>query len=116
MRRLFTILLLALLPLQFSWAAVGVYCWHETGEAARHFGHHDHQHKGNSCHGDKAPEASGGIDIDNDVCHSVTAAVIQTDYALALPVRTSALVFDYRFSPNSSPHYPPERPNWVPLA
>jgi hypothetical protein len=44
-RRFLAIVLLALLPLQFSWAAVASYCEHETqGQHAEHFGHHDHDH------------------------------------------------------------------------
>nr|ART41037.1 L611 [uncultured bacterium] len=45
MRRWLSILLLVFLPFQFSWAAVAGYCQHETGAAAQHFGHHDHQHQ-----------------------------------------------------------------------
>lgn len=44
MRRCLAIVLLALLPLQFSWAAVAVYCGHESAVRAAHFGHHTHQH------------------------------------------------------------------------
>lgn len=52
MLRLFAAFLLVLLPLQFSWAAVAVYCGHEsghesgheTGPAQAHFGHHVHEH------------------------------------------------------------------------
>ena len=36
--------MLALLPLQFSWAAVAAYCGHETGQHAEHLGHHEHRH------------------------------------------------------------------------
>ena len=45
MRKWLAIVLLVFLPLQFSWAAVASYCQHETGAAAKHFGHHAHQHK-----------------------------------------------------------------------
>lgn len=41
------ILLLTMLPLQYSWAAAAVYCKHEQGHAS-HFGHHSHQHQGQS--------------------------------------------------------------------
>jgi hypothetical protein len=41
MRRWLSILILVFLPFQFTWAAVGGYCQHETGAAAQHFGHHD---------------------------------------------------------------------------
>ena len=36
-RRWFAIFLLVLLPVQLGWAALGVYCAHESGAAANHF-------------------------------------------------------------------------------
>ena len=48
MRRWLTLLLLVLLPLQFTWTAAAVYCQHEgarEGSASiGHFGHHEHEH------------------------------------------------------------------------
>ena len=44
MRKVLAILLISLLSLQASWAAAASYCRHEQGAAARHFGHHEHQH------------------------------------------------------------------------
>ncbi len=41
MKRLFLILLVAMLPLQYVWAAAAAYCDHEMG-ATQHFGHHSH--------------------------------------------------------------------------
>jgi len=117
MRRWLSILLLVFLPLQFSWAAVGVYCQHETGAAAKHFGHHDHQHKADASHGDKAdPKAAGGIDNDCGVCHAGCAAAIFGEIQISAPSYASAAVDDYRYGQNTSPHYQPERPNWELLA
>lgn len=45
MRRILLIFLLIIVPFQFSWAAAGDYCRHESGSAAMHFGHHAHQHQ-----------------------------------------------------------------------
>jgi hypothetical protein len=42
MKRAFLILLLALLPLQYAWAAAAAYCDHEAGKSS-HFGHHTHK-------------------------------------------------------------------------
>ena len=117
MRRLFAIFLLVLLPLQFAWAAVGVYCQHETGAAAKHFGHHDHQHKSDVGHGDKADaNASGGTDSDCGVCHAGCSAVIFGETQASVRSTAPAVVDDYRQRPNTSQHYQPERPNWAPLA
>lgn len=41
MRRWLAVLMMVLLPFQFSWAAVANYCGQETGAAADYFGHHD---------------------------------------------------------------------------
>lgn len=46
MRRVLILVLAWVLPLQFAWAGVATYCQHETGLAATHFGHHEHQHHG----------------------------------------------------------------------
>jgi len=116
-RRIFAIFMLAFLPLQFSWAAVGVYCQHESGSAAEHFGHHDHQHKADASQGDKAdPKVSGGIDNDCGACHAGCAAAIFGEIQISALSYASAVVDDYRHSQNTSPHYQPERPNWAPLA
>ena len=45
MRKLLAFLLISLLSLQASWAVAASYCRHEQGAAARHFGHHEHQHQ-----------------------------------------------------------------------
>ncbi|WP_338016823.1 DUF2946 family protein [Noviherbaspirillum sedimenti] len=50
------ILLLTILPLQYSWAAAAVYCEHEQGHVA-HFGHHGHQHQ---AHADKSDAEDQG--------------------------------------------------------
>lgn len=69
MRRLLAALILCLLPMQWSFAALAQYCAHEKSPAAQqHLGHHDHEHKGSS--GDKAPDESEGLnDIDCPTCH-----------------------------------------------
>ncbi len=117
MRRLFAVFLMCFLPLQFSWAAAGVYCQHESGGAAQHFGHHDHQHKADASHGDKADlKASGGIDNDCGACHAGCTAAILGETLISAPSYASADVDAYRYSQNASPHYQPERPNWARLA
>ena len=69
MRR-FVFLLIAVLLLQFNWIAAASACTHEAGAGARHFGHHQHEHKAaDAKFGDKA--SSGGALADDDcaVCH-----------------------------------------------
>jgi cytochrome c5 len=72
MRRFLIIFLLFALPLQVSWAAVAIYCNHESGAAAQHFGHHEHEHQATNT--DPAQDASKDtstltVDTDCVVCH-----------------------------------------------
>ncbi len=59
MRKVLALLLISLLSLQASWAAAASYCLHEQGAAAKHFGHHEHQH---DLHVSGLPDASGPLD------------------------------------------------------
>lgn len=72
MRRLLFIFLLAVLPLQWSWAAIGNACAHESGPQA-HFGHHAHQHQ-DSTPDDPADDASPGTHHDCSTCQALSAA------------------------------------------
>ena len=70
MHRWFTILLLLLLPTQFSWAAMTAYCGHEQGVAAKHLGHHDHVHKAGSAESSQeGKKPQGSVDADCAICH-----------------------------------------------
>ena len=128
MRRLITIVLLVLLPLQFSWAAVATYCGHEEPASAAHFGHHEHQHHANvgehaepvadldttaDAKGDKAP---GALDLDCDHCH-VYCSVMLT-LPSGLPGALSSTPPSATLDDAGGAHAPtrPERPQWLPLA
>ena len=115
MRKLFAILLLLLLPLQASWAAVAGYCQHEQGAATRHLGHHEHQHH-------QAPKATShqtssainpAADLDCSLCQAGCLLAMLTEPGLSA---TTLLVADPAVSidppPSSAPLDLPERPNW----
>lgn len=75
MKRWLLILLMWVLPLQLSFAAVAPYCAHEEGAAAQHFGHHSHKHQdadGHDQHKGKLP----GADPDCDYCHHAGGAAL----------------------------------------
>jgi hypothetical protein len=75
MKRHLLILLMLILPLQASWAAVSAYCKHETGKAAEHFGHHYHQHQAQSS--TEVAKAKGSVsqaDSDCGFCHQAAPA------------------------------------------
>lgn len=117
MRRWLTILLLLSMPLQLSWAAVSAYCQHETGAAAQHFGHHDHEHKADADRGDNSdPKAKGGVDADCGLCHAGGSIAIFGLEPLPAVSAASDTDLGHRFRISSPPPSLPERPNWADLA
>jgi hypothetical protein len=131
-RRFLAIVLLALLPLQFSWAAVATYCGHETQAAAGHLGHHDHQHHADaSSHadavadrvansesaadvqGDKAP---GAMDLDCGHCHGYCGVMVTLP--AAIPGAPGTARPSATLDETVGAHAPtrPERPQWLPVA
>jgi hypothetical protein len=90
MRRWLLVFLMALLPLQLSWAAVAAYCQHEQAPTqAAHFGHHEHQHhdqgaaKAKEGHGDKKAPLTG--DDDCGTCHLGHVQTLLGDAPAAAP-------------------------------
>ncbi len=120
MRRCFAILLLALLPLQFSWAAVAGYCGHESDAQAQHLGHHQHQHQADAAvdQSDDSPagKSLGSSDLDCAQCHGCCAGLplpepgVQAIIAAQHPATTA------EGAPRMLAPVPPERPQWSPLA
>ena len=128
MRRLLAIVLLALLPLQFSWAAVASYCGHETQAGVEHFGHHDHQHHADASDG-AGPDANldananaadgkapGAMDLDCGHCHGTCSMML--NLLSALPGALSTAPPGATLDESGGAHAPtrPERPQWLPLA
>jgi hypothetical protein len=144
-RRFLAIVLLALLPLQFSWAALASYCEHET-QGAGHFGHHAHAHAHAHDHApahqasarsdagpaaDLAADASptpdetgsadgdkapGAMDLDCGHCHGTCSAMLTLP--LGLPDALSTALPSATLDETGGAHAPtrPERPQWLPLA
>jgi hypothetical protein len=120
MRRLFALLLLALLPLQFVGAAVAPYCGHEVDAQAQHLGHHEHHHEG-AAEVEASSDATATLtqassDMDCGHCHSSCCS---------MPAPAGPLVFHFSASPpvalieriaRSHVNTPPERPQWLCLA
>lgn len=112
MRRLFILLMLCLLPLQISWAAVANYCDHEQGANSQHFGHHEDEH--NASHvtpdSDKQPGQSGAV---NDHSHLSSFLGVPSSFS-----HTTCNHFQTILHHDDWP-YPslvaelPERPNWL---
>ena len=132
MRQIPAIFLLALLPLQFSWAAVASYCAHETQADATHFGHHEHAHQ-HQHQADAGPsveqaadlladtdvqgdKASGAIDLDCGHCHGNCGVMLTLPPGL--PGTLSSAHPSAILDETGGAHAPtrPERPQWLPLA
>ncbi len=123
MRRWFAVLLLVLLPIQLSWAAVASYCAHETESAAGHFGHHDHAGHGHASPADSAGQdaqadgtATGLSDLDCGHCHGYCAGILAAVNGFAAQAADSAPPA-LGPAPGAEPMpAQPERPQWAPLA
>ena len=113
-RRLLFIVLTAFV-LQLSWGMIGSYCTHETGKAANHFGHHQHQHKataqdnaepGTSLAKKSAPH------VDCASCAHIASAIIGLSPAVVQLVVSGFPPPERDTSLDSLAHTPPERPQW----
>lgn len=133
MRKVLAILLISLLSLQASWAAAAGYCRHEQGAAARHFGHHEHQHlqkhaghvadasqsghsSDSAVSADSADSLSAtiaGADLDCSVCQATALIGVPSAPVLSAsdaPVLSAAVLIQHQ--PPAVPQPRPERPNW----
>ena len=113
MRKLFFLVVLLILPVQFAWAAATGYCRHETGEARKHFGHHEHQHRtaqDGVAKDSKAP-SSLGADSDCGVCQLSAAQVVPSTKAVIAITSAEPPRFAYGASYDSYIPSGPERPD-----
>lgn len=128
MRRILALVLLALLPLQFSWAAVASYCGHEDQDGATHFGHHEHRHHADTG-GNAEPvadadstsdvtgdKATGAMDLECDHCHGYCSVMptLPSGFPGALSTAHPSATLDQAGGGPAPTR--PERPQWLPLA
>lgn len=106
MRRVLAILILCLLPLQWSFAAMADYCRHETTAAGQHHaGHHSHKHVDDG-HRDKK-EAGGYGDRDCPTCQHAPVANLTFAPVTFPPEKADAVIdFASRIIPSRSPDNP----------
>ncbi|MCU0767916.1 MAG: hypothetical protein MUD07_00505 [Burkholderiaceae bacterium] len=122
MRRWLAVLLLVLLPLQFSWAAAANYCGHHSGAAADQFSPHDHvfHHHGDAVDTGVADLADGALTsesgVDSGHCHGYCVGMLDVP-TLPLPMSVGSTPPSLHDTP-SDEHVSakPERPQWAPLA
>jgi hypothetical protein len=113
-RRLITIVLLVLLPLQAIWAASAPYCQHEHGQAAKHLGHHAHEHHQDdaqaSQHDGHGGKATAFFDHDHHCAASLTLLPSLIELPTALP--SASLVATPLARYRSFDASGIDRPNW----
>jgi hypothetical protein len=113
MRRLLAIIVLFVLPLQWSFAAVAEYCQHETPPAAQsHLGHHDKQGADKATDSGKTNSGVPG-DFDCPMCHHLCASAVFLDASTSIAVLGGGPYFDLL---HPIPQHPPENPFRPPLA
>ncbi len=118
MHKCLAIFLLLFMPLQLTWAAANTYCQHESGAAAQHFGHHNHQHQAQddkSATPDPAQKYSGG-DPDCTLCHAGYAAALTDSATIILATDSSLDAADYLTRLTAPLFKRRERPQWPALA
>jgi hypothetical protein len=117
MKRYLAIFLLVLLPLQFSWAAMAIYCEHETAVAAEHLGHHTHEHV-SADHQESSKNAaqSAGMDHDCATCHMGCAAALVSDLSPTTLATANVHPLHFQGTGSQLSRERPERPQWPVLA
>ncbi len=131
-RRFLVLVLLAFLPLQFSWAAVAPYCGHETQTGVEHFGHHHHQHHDGASNAaatigdpvatwDANPDAGhgkapGAMDLDCGQCHGTCSVLLDLPSALPGAPSTEPPSATLVEADGACALTRPERPQWRLLA
>lgn len=115
MRHWLAVLLLVFLPFQFSWAAVGTYCEHESGTKAQHFGHHEHEHRQLAVESSEDSKSKPGAALDVADCHFHCQCVVDLPASMITPmVSTSTQLTDWAAADLIAPVLSrPERPQWV---
>lgn len=120
MKKVFLIIMLFLLPLQYTWAMVASYDTHSLQDAQAHFGHHEHKSLDN--HNDNTDLINTNDNGNNTqtahshahygFCHLSCGEVL----AYELPIfglTKSQLLSHYLFNYLSPTTNTLERPNWT---
>lgn len=120
MKRCLLILLIALLPVQFSWAAVGAYCSDEHETAGEHALHATKaSHSKTTANADSGSDLSSDQGFDNDCgkhCHGHVTSMppaVPSNWVAPAPASWSG---QHAVLPLRLVELRPERPQWRTLA
>lgn len=121
MTRAMLIAILLILPYQFAWAAVSIYCnhhdsGHDSGQSDSHFGHHEHDHALALGDEPEAPstEMDSGLGTDHD--HYGSSLGLHAAMSVTSTPRSSSFLLISLSTPHNFATAEPERPNWTPAA
>jgi hypothetical protein len=116
--RRFIYLVLTILALQLSWSVVAAYCQHESGVAARHFGHHSSEMDAHKLASEDSGKPSGPAKklAAHSHCSSCSHATLSFDslpvaVAILVPARVAPPAIPLLYSSSYSAR--PERPRWI---
>ena len=114
MKKLFLILMLFLLPLQYTWAMVASYDIHGAQETQAHFGHHEHQATEGHAEKNKSDKNTQTAKIHDHFgfSHMSSCEVLSHDFPIFVS-EAKQFSIQYLFTYHSPPNYQPERPNWI---
>lgn len=122
MKRWLLILLIALLPIQFSWAAVGAYCGDEHESSHEHALHAKTPAQGDvAAHDDAGSDSrsTSGLGFDFDCgnhCHGHSTSLPAAAYSLAADGAGTRWIDELVVRPIQLTQLRPERPQWQTLA
>jgi len=107
------LLLLLLIPLGFIWTELGTYCQHESGAAANHIGHHNHEHQPSDITEVLSELAKKtGADSDCLSCYAVCPSIPCGAFTISAASSLSVYKADYLVFITSPPSSRFERPRW----
>lgn len=123
MKRWLLILLIALLPIQFSWAAVGAYCGDEHESSHEHALHAQTSEQGDASAYDEvsadSASASGFDLLDADCdshCHGHSTPLSVAAISLVVDSADTRWIDEHVAQRFQLAQLRPERPQWQPLA
>jgi hypothetical protein len=109
---LFTMLLM--LPYQFTWAAVSVYCDHHgSSQANIHFGHHSHAHALLLGEADQTPAPAIDRGLITDHEHYGNTLAVDAELLLVPMQLSFSFVLMPTVTPPDTASAEPDRPSWT---
>ncbi|WP_432381542.1 hypothetical protein [Duganella sp. P38] len=113
----FVVMLIIAIAGQLSWATVTAYCLHEQGVGAKHFGHHEHEHKTEDAKSISEKSSSTKKSAPHADCATCShhGSLGTGDAQFPPPLNESLLshIEGAELAPSSPYLKLPERPKWI---